>query len=65
MERESISVWFARHDPFLEEPMRALLNGYSIEEIREEYSNRFVEKYAEEIFQRDIRRMAIRAYTGG
>lgn len=65
MEREKASVWYAKHDPYLQDPMRALLVGYTLEEVREEYSRVFVEKYAEEFFNRDVRRMAIRAYTGG
>lgn len=62
MDRTPIGLWYGQHDPFFAEPMRALAAGYTIEEIREEYSRVFVEKYAKQIFQKDLRTLAVRAF---
>ena len=65
MRKKPIAQWFAEHDEYFEDPMRALTAGYSIEEIRDEYSHVYTEKYAEEIFQKDLQILAVRAYNGG
>lgn len=65
MKQKPIGHWYAEYDPYFEDPFKALFAGYSIDEIRDEYSRVFVEKHAEEQFARDLKILAVRAYNGG
>ena len=62
--KKPIRQWFNETDKFFSDPMRALLEGYSVDELRDEYARVYVGKYAEEFFQQDLQTLAVCAFYG-
>lgn len=60
--KKTIREWFNQTDKFFSDPMRALIEGYTIDELRDEYARVYVGKYAEEFFNQDLQTMAVCAF---